>query len=329
MKKIQSFILCLAVCMVFFCTQERGTASEGKKVLRVGILNGPTSIPAAYLYENPPDLGGVETSFDLFASPLAELPKLLKNELDIGFLPANAAAKVYVKNNGSLIALGISGNGNLSLLTTNPDSNSFSGLRGKTVSVAGQGATPEYIFRYLLAQQKLKVGDGPDAVGIDFSIPASELAAALLSGKIQYALLPEPFATVALMKSSQVHQVVDIQAAYSSFQGQGSSYPLTLLVCTASYLKDNPEIVAQFIEEYKKATAWTVSDPVQAGALVQKYTLGLMAPVAARSIPKGAYVWIDATAGRSSIEKLFDIYLTFAPEAIGGSLPDTGFYYKK
>jgi NitT/TauT family transport system substrate-binding protein len=296
--------------------------------LRVGSLNGPTGIPLAYLYENHPDLGGVETVFQSYASPAALLPKMIKGEVDIGFLPANVAAKVYLKNNGAIVAAGITGNGNVVLVTEDPGIASLADLKGKTVEVAGQGATPDYMFRYLLSKNGIAVGTGDNMVQPDYSIETSRIGAELISGKIRYAVVPEPFATVVTMRDKNFIRAINFQTEYEKIEGAGQTYPLTLMVVRAGYAAEHPETVRAFIAAYRKSTEWTITNPNKAGVLVQKYTLGLMAPIVARAIPNSQYVFIDAVSGRASIEKLLDIFLQFAPESVGGVLPDDGFYFK-
>jgi NitT/TauT family transport system substrate-binding protein len=73
---------------------------------------------------------------------------------------------------------------------------------------------------------------------------------------------------------------------------------------------------------------WTVSNPSEAGNLVQSHTLGLQAPIASKVIPNGAYVFIPAHEARPQLEELFSIFLDFAPEAIGGTLPGDSFYFE-
>jgi NitT/TauT family transport system substrate-binding protein len=72
---------------------------------------------------------------------------------------------------------------------------------------------------------------------------------------------------------------------------------------------------------------WTNANPTEAGALVQKHTLGLQAPIAARSIPNSAFVFSTALASRQSVEKLLGIFLAADQTSIGGKLPDDGFYF--
>ena len=114
--------------------------------LRVGLLNGPTCLPAAYLMDNS------DYSFQQFADPQALLPKMIKKEIDVGFMPANVAAKVYNSASKVIVCTAVVGLGNLKLITTDQNIRNFTDLKGKTVYVAGQGASPEYIFRYLLKE---------------------------------------------------------------------------------------------------------------------------------------------------------------------------------
>jgi len=303
--------------------------SASPEQLRVGSLNGPTGIPVAYLYENPPRLDGITAvTFESFASPAALLPKMLKGEIDIGFLPPKVAAKVYSSSNKALVAAAVSGNGTLSLITRDPQDIPLTGLRGKKVAVAGQGATPEYPFRYLLAENGIKAGTGSDSVDFDFSVGTPDIAAALISGKVSYAVVPEPFATVAEMKSPDVRRTVDFQKEYEKINGPGTTYPLTLLVVRRAFAQEYPDTVRAFLDAYRNSTSWTLANPRKAGVLVQKHTLGLLAPVVAKAIPSCHFVCTDAVTARPSIEKLLGIFLQFAPESVGGSLPDDGFYFK-
>ena len=316
--------------IAFVCLLAATLCAEEKNgdVLRVATLNGPTSVPVAYLYEHAPALPGTAARFEVLATATQELPKLIKGEVHIGVLPANAAAKVYVANKGALVALGVCGTGNLFLLTTDAAFRSLADLRGKTVACAGQGATPEYVFRYVLGAAGVNAGDGADAVRLDFSLANADIAAALAAGKVRYALVPEPFATVAQLKGSGIIRALDVQEAYSAATG-GATYPMTLLVANAAYTAAHPDVVDAFIAAYKTAVEWTNAHPREAGELAQKHTLGLTAAVVERSIPNAAYTWQDARAARADIERLLRVYLRTVPQAVGGALPDDGFYYSR
>ncbi|HPX27248.1 MAG TPA: hypothetical protein PLG87_10625, partial [Treponemataceae bacterium] len=119
------------------------------QVIKAAALNGPSGVGMVYLFEGEQSLDGVPLQMEIAATPDVLLPKLLKGELDMGILPPNAAAKVYTKNNGAVIMGAIVGNGMLNLITEDTSIINFADLKGKTVSVAGQGSTPDYMIRYL------------------------------------------------------------------------------------------------------------------------------------------------------------------------------------
>lgn len=311
--------------------------SAGNRTINVAALNGPSGIPMAYLFENKPQVSGADFQFQVVAGADVLLPKLLKGEIDVGILPPNVAAKVFTKNNSALVVAAVMGQGMLNLITKDETIVSLADLQGKTVTVAGQGATPEYMFRYLLKSNGITIaedGAAPDAnsVALDFSVPAAEIAAALLSDKIQYAVVPEPFSTVATTKDASVRRAINLQKEYAALNEavgkEWENYPMTVLVARKSLVETSPEILRGLLASAKNAVDWTVAYPSEAGTLVQSHTLGLQAPIASKVIPNGAYVFVPATEARSQLEELFSIFLDFAPEAIGGGLPSDDFYFE-
>lgn len=272
----------------------------------IAVLNGPSAIPCAYLMEENP-----EYNYLSCASAQIALPKLIKGEADIGFLPPNLAAKVYTDNKGALLCLGICGNGNLFLITKNQDFTDLSQLEGKTIACAGQGATPEYVMNYILNKKGIK------DVTLDFSTPNAQIAAMVLSGKFEYALAPEPFASVAKEKDSAV-KLVSISKEFSAVTG-GSDFPMTLLVVNKKYAENHKKEISKFINQYEKAVKRTVKSPSEAAELSEKHELGLKAAVAQKAIPNCAFTWIPAKKSKAEIEMLLKLF--------NQPLPDAGFYY--
>jgi NitT/TauT family transport system substrate-binding protein len=213
--------------------------------------------------------------------------------------------------------LGIAGNGNLFLLTKDQAVKSVKDVDGKTISCAGQGATPEYMMKYLMKKNSVNAT-------LDFSTPNPDIAAALIEGKFDYALVPEPFATVAQTKDPEIRRI-SISEEFKAIEG--SDFPMTLLVVNANYAKKHKKEIKRFMADFEKASEWTIKNPAESGKLVEKHNLGLKAPVAAKAIPNAAYTWKKAGKGKSEIEKLLGIFLENSPEAIGGKLPDGKFYY--
>ena len=315
MKRIKLFLFVLMFSNTVFAAE-----------LRVGVLNGPTCIPAAYLMENEKSI-----SFESFADPQALLPKMIKKEIDIGFMPLNVAAKVYNTGNKAIICCAITGLGNICIITTDQKIRTFTELKGKTVYMAGQGATPEYMMRFLLKENELTCSSDNAAsdVLLNFSIPTAQLASQLISGKIKYAAVPEPFATIARMKSSDVRAVLDFQEEYKAVTGSQNIYPLSVMVVRKEFAEKNPELLESFLELYKKSLEWTLKNPNKTGDLSEKHSLGLSAAVVTRAIPVSNYTFIPAAQAVSISEELLEIFLQNDPSSIGGKLPEREFYYER
>lgn len=319
MKKIGFVLIVLLNSLLVF----------GNESISLGILNGPSAIPTGYMIENVDKINGADLIVEKFANPQALLPKLIKKEVDIGFLPVNVAAKVFNSSNGAIVCCGISGNGNISLITKDKSIKRLSDLEGKKVYVAGQGATPDYLFRYLLSENQVTIADENNGNGVilDYSIPTNQLAAMIVSDKIEYAVVPEPFISAAQLKARNVRVALDFQKEYDKVSEESDTYPLTVIVATKDFAENNVELLKEFLDEYKDSYEWTVKNPHKAGKLSEKHQLGFNQAIAVKAIPRSNYCFIDAEDGQEDIEAFLNLFLEYAPQSIGGKLPSSDFYF--
>jgi len=249
--------------------------------------------------------------------------RFISGEAKLGILPPNIAAKI-ASSGKDIRATAVIGAGMLSLLSSDPGAQSINDLRGKTVEVAGQGATPDYVFRKILAFHGLT----PDKdVMLGYSLAYPEIAQSIIAGRVSIALLPEPFATMARSGRPDLKSVIDVQEEWVKAGGRGN-YPMTLLVVDGVFADTNAGAVAGILNAVKNSIDWVKVHPAEAGILVEKYELGLKANIAAAAIPKSNYVFIPADEARPSMEALFALFLEYAPVSIGGALPGDRFYLK-
>lgn len=323
----EMFFICI-FSLTAFASKEK---TDFPDTINMSVLNGPSGMCFAYMFENVPQIDGIPVSYEVSASPDVLLPKLLKNEIDIGILPPNLAAKIYARQPDSIIVTAVSGFGMLNLMSSE-QIDSIEDLKGKTVYVAGQGSTPEYIFRALLEKRGISLNESESgSVLLDFSIPASELAAALISGKVDYAVMPEPFATVAAVTKSQnnrqIYRALDLQKLWKeSFET--ATFPMTMIVVRKDFAQKYPETVQNFLKKAEKSIVWTQQNPKEAAVLVEKHTLGLKAQIAEKAIPNCAFGFAAAKESKNEIEALLKVFLNYAPASVGEKLPDDGFYFE-
>jgi len=308
-------------CIIAAVLAVAGTFAAPRPIY-VGALKGPSGIGMIRLFVNAPaPADGSSVRLVAVASVDLMTAKLISGEYDAGVLPINVAAKLY--SSGIPIKLAaVVGEGMLSFLSADASIRSLADLRGKRISVAGQGATPDYLFRRLLKGAGI---DPAKDLQLDYSLPYPEAAVALASGEIGYALLPEPFATMARLRNPLIRNRLDLVALWKEQTGQ-SVYPMTCFVVSSLLLSERPQAVRTILEAYAASIAWVAAHPSEAGDLVEAKGLGLKAGIAAASIPLSAQVFKDARTAKPEIEALLGVFLELAPASVGGKLPDDAFY---
>lgn len=284
-------------------------------------LKGPSGIGMVRLFEDPPAVSGYHVQVEALAAADLMAAKFLSGEAKIGILPPNVAAKLAAAGRPLQLAA-VVGNGMLSLITNDSNVHSIDDLRGKKIDVAGQGATPDFVFRKILASH----GMNPDTdLELSYALAYPEIAQSLIAGRISNAVLPEPFASMALRGNSGLRSIGDIQQEWQR-AGGNANYPMTVLVLDASYAAENSELITAILDEYRASIAWVVENPETAAQLVAKHKLGLTPAVAAAAIPKSNYVFIPAREAKPALEALFSAFLEYAPASIGAKLPADDFY---
>jgi NitT/TauT family transport system substrate-binding protein len=301
----------------------RGAGENNIRPLTIYSLRGTPGVGMIRLFEDPPVIQGFNVRVEALANAELMAARFLAGEVQVGILPPNMAAKI-ASSGRDIRAAAVIGAGMLSLLSSDPGVQAIDDLRNKTVEVAGQGATPEYVFRRILNTRGLV----PDRdLRLGYSLAAPEIAQSLIAGRVSTALLPEPFASMARMGRLDLRSVADIQAEWTRAGGHGN-YPMTLLVVDGAFATANPDAVRIIFDAVKDSIEWVIAQPAEAGSLVEKHDLGLRAPVVTAAIPHSNYVFIPAVEARPSLEELFRVFMEYDPVSIGGILPGDRFYFR-
>jgi NitT/TauT family transport system substrate-binding protein len=283
-------------------------------------LKGPSGVGMVRLLEDGLTVAGYSVRFELLAQADLMAGRFIAGDAKIGILPPNVPAKIASTGKNLQIA-GVTGLGMLSLLTSDTAVTKIEDLRGKRVAVAGQGAVPEFVFRKILAAHGLR----PDALTLDFSLAYPEIAQSLITGRVQNALLPEPFATMAMTGNPALRDVAPIEDEWVKAGGP-ANYPMTALVVDGDWAAGHPRLITALLAAYRYSIEWVTEHPKEAGELAEQHDLGLRAPVVTASIPRSNFVFQNVKEARPSIEALFRAFLEYAPESIGGKLPGDSFY---
>ena len=292
--------------------------------LHVAGLKGPTGMGMAKLME---DAANGKTAnqyeFVLESAPDAVVGKLTSGELDIAAVPVNLAATLYQKTQGGVQLAAVNTLGVLYVVENGDTISSVSDLEGKTIYATGQASTPEYVLNYILEKNGLTPGEN---VTVEYLTEHAELAASFLAGECDVAMLPEPFVTQVMSKSETANVVLDLTKEWEAVAGD-TLLAMGGIVVRSDFAKENPQAVAQFLEEYQASVEYVTDEANadDAAALIEKYDI-MVADVAKNALPRCNIVFMAGDEMKASAEGFLQVVFEADPQAIGGALPEDDFY---
>ena len=211
------------------------------------------------------------------------------------------------------------------IVETGESVQSVADLKGKTIYASGKGATPEYALNYVLKQNGI---DPEKDVTIEYKSEHAECAAALAEAENGIAMLPQPFVTTAQVKNDKIRIALDMTEEWEKVQtGEDKSALITgVVVVRNEFLQAHPEAVAAFMDEYKASTEYVTANVEEAAALIEKYDI-VPAAVAQKALPYCNITFIEGEDMKTQLGGYLNTLFEQNADAVGGTLPDEGFYY--
>ncbi len=289
--------------------------------MSVACLKGPTGVGMAKLMKDSEDKKTANNYTFTVAAAADEISgKIVSGEINIASVPTNLAAKLYAKTQGKIQMLAVNTLGVLSVISSDENIKSIADLKGKTIYSTGEGSNPEYILRYLLKENGLE-----NDVTVNFVATNDELVAAVVSGKAEVAMVPEPAATTVLTKKDTLKRAFSINDEWVKVSD--SKLMMGCVVALAPYVEENKEQVDKFLEEYKASVKYAVKSVDDAAELCANYEIVPAAPIAKAAIPNCNLTFVAGKDMKKSITGYFEVLLGYDPTSIGGKLPADDFYY--
>ncbi|MEG2404512.1 MAG: MqnA/MqnD/SBP family protein [Oscillospiraceae bacterium] len=296
-------------------------------IFRIASLKGPTTMGMVKLME---DAEAKATANDyqvtMYGAADEIAPKLISGDIDVALIPANLASTLYAKTEGKIQAAAVNTLGVLYIVGTGDAMASIKDLKGKTIYATGKGTTPEYVLNYVL--QKNGLVPGTD-VTIEYKSEATEVAAAMkASSGYPIALLPQPYATALKGELPELKTMFDMTAEWNKVSPE-SALVTGVMVARKDFIEKNADAFTVFMQDYKSSTEWVNANTDDAAALVVKYGIVPKPELAKKALPLCNITFIEGADMQAKLEGYLSVLNEQNPKAIGGAMPDEGFYYKK
>lgn len=302
------------------------TQSAQKVTVRLGGLKGPTSIGMVKLIDDA-EKGLTANTYEYQMATTADelTPLLLKGELDILAAPVNLASVLYNKSGGKVQFAAINTLGVLYIVEKGGETiKSLADLKGKTLYATGKGTTPEFALNYLLASNGLDISKD---VTVEWKSEPTEIVSLMATMDTAYAMMPQPFVTVAQTKLEDLRVALDLTKEWDALDN-GSRLLTAGIIVRKEFAENEPEALEKFLEEYSASVDYVNADPAGASVLVESLDI-VKAPIAQKAIPFCNLVCITGTAMKDAVSGYLSVLYEQKPESVGGALPGDDFYIVK
>ena len=326
MKKIKLLTLILAFVLVipFALNACNTVALDDELEINIAVLNGTTGFGAAKMIsDTESDSATLNYKFTVDTNPANIQAGLINGDIDIAALPTNAAAALYNKSNGKIQIAAVNTLGVLYLMTNGEEIASIKDLKGKTVYCPANN--PAYIFEAILKANGLEAGKD---VTLQTLTEPADVQKALAAGEAKIAVIPEPLASAARAANSNLKTPIDLTEEWEKAYGENTLMQGCIVVRT-EWADKHPKELEQFLKDYKASIEYTNSNPKEASEMIVAAGIFAKAPIAEKAIPNCNIVYIDGDKMADALSVFFEKLHAVNPTAVGGTLPDSGIYFKK
>lgn len=314
MKKTIVLLLCLMLLPL-------ALPAQAAEPIRIYGLKGPTGMSLAPMIReaNP------AYTFTLAAAPEELVGTVVSGNYDIAALPTNLAAVLYQRTKGAVQMLAINTLGVLYVLEKGDTVHTAQDLQGKTIVLSGQASVPEYVINYVL-----KVNDVQDAT-LEYRAEHNEVSTLAAAGQADLVMLPQPMVTALLMKDSSYRVALDMTEEFAKaakLDGKPDAVlSMGCLVVRKEFAQQNPEAVKTFLADYAASVEFVNSQPAEAAKDIVAAGILPKEKLAEAAIPLSKIVFVQGEEMKAQLSPLFEILHAAEPKAVGGQLPDEGFWY--
>ena len=307
MKKLLAILTLLVMIFAVGC------AKAPAEPVNIAALKGPTGMGISYMMEDT-----AKYNVELQDAPDVVVGKFVNGEIDIAAVPLNLAAVLYNKTEGNVVLLNLDTLGVLYIVENGETINSLADLAGKTIYASGEGATPQYVLDYLLAQNGLT-----DQVTVEYVGEHTALAAMVASGEAQVALLPEPFVSAVTVKNPAVRVALDLNTAWE--EASGTKLVMGVYIASRTFYNEHPDQVKAFLADYAASVEKVNTSADAAQKIADLGIVGSVA-IAEQAIPRSYIVSITGEEAKTAASAVLNVLFTANPKSVGGKLPGDDLY---
>ena len=257
---LKIFMILLMSCVMISCSNNQEIKEHEDVNATLICPDGLPSIAISKAMNDNKKISYMNIEYSIQKTTDLLLSELMKGEAELAIVPSNLALQAYKKGLDYKIAATI-GWGSLYLVSTD-DITDISELKGCEIYNTGKGLTPDIVFRNILTNKGFKESD------FEFSYvgAASELAPMVMSGKVKYAVLPEPALSTVMDKNKDIKIILNLNEEWAKINNLSKGYPQSTLIIKEEFynsIKDTG-LYEEIINTFNESEEWVKNNPQDA-----------------------------------------------------------------
>lgn len=299
------------------------SSATNQWALKAITIKGPTGMGLAPILKEEKEAGDIpKLTIDITEQPTDVSQAIIEGQAYMAAMPSNMAAIANTKIEGGLKILAINTVGNIHLYGRDKEVKNLEALKDKTIYLSGKGGTPEYVLREVLKQAGL---DAEKDLKLEFKATHAESVAALEKDEAAVALLPQPFATVAVGKIENLDKIIDLNEVWAEYH-PNSAIITGVIAIRNDVLEIREPSVKDFLERYKESIEKVNKNPADAAKLIEEFDI-LKADIAEKAIPESGIQYIDGKEMQEKLTAFYNVLHEQNPETVGGEVPAEDIFY--
>jgi len=227
----------------------------------------------------------------LFDSGPQAIESLFANSIDMAYVGPGPAVNGFIKSetNNVIILAGAASGGASFVVHPDSEINSVEDFDGKRIAAPPIANTQDVSLRHYLSENGFRTAEVGGSVFV-LNIPNPEIYTLFIKGDIDAAWVPEPWATIF------VEDLGGKRLFYEEDLWPEKKFASVVLVARADYVKNNPEIIDNWLESHDRTVAWINSHPDETEKIFNDFMKKELGQTFSKEIVKEALSNLEITA---------------------------------
>lgn len=250
---------------------------------------------------------------------------LLNGDIAASIVPSYVAANLY--NQGRKVKLFNIMTEGLLYLAAKEKVDSLKALSGKKLVIPFKNDMPDLVLQTLCKKHDIEFA----SLNVQYTATPPEALTLFLSGKADYALLPEPLMSMAHImgkeKGQDVQRALDLQQLWGDTFATAPVLPQAGLLFTDTFITDHRDFITALESDLQAAVAWAQSHPEETAKLSAEL---LPFPEKALQMANSHSRFAAKRAAdiENDIQRFFSELHALNPKITGDKLPDSELFYR-